>query len=68
MISFTLKEEYIQLDQLLKVCRIAENGSHAHQLVDDGVVNLNGSIETRRRAKVRKGDVVKVLGEVINIT
>jgi ribosome-associated protein len=67
MISFTIQDDYIQLDQLLKVCKIAENGSHAHQLVDDGVVNLNGSIETRRRAKVRKGDIVKVLGEVIKV-
>ena len=67
MIPFHLKDEYIQLDQLLKVCRVAENGSHAHQLVDEGVVTLNGNMETRRRAKIRKGDIVQAIGIEIRI-
>ncbi len=64
---FHLKDEFIQLDQLLKACRIAVNGSHAHQLVDDRVVKLNGKTEIRRRAKIRKGDIVEVLGDEIKI-
>lgn len=60
MKTFQLKDDFIQLDQLLKVCRFAENGSHAHQLVDEGMVRLNGSIEKRRRAKIRRGDLVEI--------
>ena len=62
MKTFTLKEEYIQLDQLLKALKIANSGGTAHMLVDDGLVKVNGFVESRRRAKIRVGDIVEVSG------
>ncbi len=32
-------------------------------LVDEGLVLVNGSVESRRRYKVRKGDIIVVEGE-----
>ena len=60
--SFTLESEYIELIKLLKLMNIAESGSHAKFLVEEGEVRLNGQQEFRKRAKLRKEDVVEVTG------
>lgn len=58
--KFKIEGEYIELIQLLKATGIAETGGHAKQLVDDGAVKMNGAIESRKRAKLRPGDVVEI--------
>ncbi len=67
METFALKEEYIQLDQLLKACKIVSSGGVAHQFVDDGLVKVNKFVEKRRRAKIRVGDIVEVSDKIITI-
>ncbi len=67
MREFQLTAEYIELIKLLKLLRIAETGGHAKSMVDEGEVTLNGVQEFRKRAKLRDGDKVEVLGEVIQI-
>ncbi len=65
MIKFEVTEEYIELIKLLKVLQIAESGAMAKALVDNEEVLRNGEIETRKRAKIRKGETIQVLGETI---
>ena len=60
-------EEYIELIKLLKVMRVSESGGQAKLMVDDGIVYLNGVQESRKRAKLRSGDVVDVLDFKIQI-
>ncbi len=67
MKEFKLQEEYIELIRLLKYMRLAETGGHANLMVDEGLVKLNGSVEYRKRAKLRKGDVVEAEGHIIKI-
>ena len=67
MREFKLSSEYIELVKLLKLLRIAESGGHAKIMVEDGEVFLNGKQEFRKRAKLRTGDRIKVLGEEILI-
>jgi ribosome-associated protein len=67
MREFQLKSEYIELLKLLKLLGFAETGGHAKILVEDGEVFLNGQPEFRKRAKLRKGDKIEVLGETIFI-
>ncbi len=67
MIEFELKEEYIELIRLLKYLRLSESGGHAKIMVDEGLVIRNGETEYRRRAKIRKGDVLEVEGKKIVI-
>jgi len=67
MKTFKIKEEYIQLDQLLKALRLANSGGMAHLMVDDGLVKVNGFMETRRRAKIRAGDIVDVEGVKVKV-
>ena len=65
MLEFELTEDYIELIKLLKVLQIAENGAMAKTLVENGV--RNGEPESRKRAKIRKGEVIKVLGQTIKV-
>ena len=64
-IEFNLEGEYIELLQLLKAVSIAQTGGHAKMIVDDGGVVRSGEVETRRRAKIRKGDVVEIEGQIL---
>jgi len=67
MENFILKEDYIQLDKLLKALKVVSSGGTAHMLVDDGLVKVNGFVEKRRRAKIRVGDMVEVQGMKISV-
>ena len=67
MREFKLTTEYIELVKLLKLLRIAESGGHAKIMVEEGDVFLNGVQEFRKRAKLRSGDKVEVMGEEILI-
>lgn len=67
MLEFELTEDYIELIKLLKVLQIAETGAMAKALVEDGEVIRNGEPESRKRAKIRKGEVIQVLGQTIKI-
>ncbi len=67
MLNFTLTDEYIELIKLLKVLQIAESGAMAKIMVENREVIRNGEIETRKRAKIRKGEILKVAGETIII-
>lgn len=67
MREFKLTSEYIELVKLLKLLRIAESGGHAKILVEEGEVFLNNKKEFRKRAKLRDGDQIEVLGEKILI-
>lgn len=65
MLRFEVTEEYIELIKLLKVTQIAESGAMAKAIVENEEVRRNGEIETRKRAKIRKGETIEVLGETI---
>lgn len=60
MQTFILESEYIPLIQLLKVTRIAQSGGEAQMLVEEGLVKVNGNLESRKRAKLRPGDIVEL--------
>lgn len=65
--KFKLEDEYIQLQNVLKVCTIVDSGAMAKNIIQDGLVKVNGEVETRRGKKIRQGDVVTVFDESIEI-
>ena len=62
-----LREEYIKLGQALKAAGLVESGVDAKFVIQDGLVKVNGSIETQRGKKLVAGDVVEFDGEQIKI-
>jgi ribosome-associated protein len=59
--------EYIQLLQLIKVKRWMNTGGEGKYLVDEGLIKLNGQVETRYRAKLKPGDVIEYDGQQLKI-
>ena len=50
--------EFIELNKLLKLLRMVGSGGEANSRIENGEVNVNGIVETRKRNKLRAGDVV----------
>ena len=65
MIQFEITDDYIELIKLLKATQVAESGAMAKIFVENNEVIRNGELETRKRAKIRKGETIEVLGEII---
>jgi len=55
-------DEFIKLDQFLKVQQLVMSGGEAKHLIQSGEVMVNGEEETRRGRKLHHGDVVSVDG------
>ncbi|SEG31145.1 ribosome-associated protein [Sphingobacterium lactis] len=67
MQTFTLKGEFIQLIQLLKVMNWVEHGAMAQWAVEEGLVKYNGEVDYRKRLKVKVGDMVEFDGNKVKI-
>ena len=61
-ITFEVKGEFIELCNLLKLAGIANSGGQGKLMVSDGIVQVDGAIETRRTAKIRAGQTVECMG------
>lgn len=62
------KHDFIELNKLMKFTQLASSGGEANNLIGEGNVTVNGSIETQKRKKIRKGDVVEFNGEVVEVS
>lgn len=67
MEKIKLREEFIKLGQVLKAAGLVESGVEAKEVIQDGLVQVNGEIDTRRGRKLYDGDVVFFDGEEIQI-
>lgn len=56
--------EFIKLDSFLKFANAVATGGEAKQIVQDGLVKVNGETCTMRGKKIRPGDVVEVDGQL----
>ena len=56
------QEDTIDLQDWLKLEGWVQTGGEAKFVVQGGQVTLNGTLETRRRKKLREGDVVMFEG------
>lgn len=59
MIEFELTGDYIPLIQLLKATNLVSTGGEAQIVVTEGLVKYNGTVDYRKRLKVKKGDVIE---------
>lgn len=65
--TFELRGEFIELCNLLKLAGIANSGGQGKLMVSDGIVKVDGQIETRRTAKIRAGQMVECLEQTIQV-
>ncbi len=57
--EFKINGEFIELCNLLKLTGIAQSGGQGKAIVADGLVQVDGAIELRKTAKIRKGQIVE---------
>ncbi len=60
MIKYTLTDDYIELYKLIKVLDLVDSGGDAKQLISEGYVKKNNTLELRKRAKIIKGDKIQI--------
>ncbi len=64
---FELKGEHIALCDLLKLVGIADSGGQGKAMVAEGLVSVDGEIESRKTAKIRAGQTVECMGQAIQV-
>lgn len=62
-LKFELNDEYVELNQLLKLVGICDSGGAGKVLVASGAVKVDGTTELRKTCKIRAGQLV-TLGDV----
>lgn len=62
-LHFNLNDEFVELNQLLKLVGICDSGGAGKMLVASGAVAVDGKVELRKTCKIREGQVV-TLGDV----
>ena len=53
-----IRDQTIRLGQFLKLANLVETGAEAKPVIQDGLVSVNGEVETRRGRQLVMGDVV----------
>ena len=53
-----LRDEFIKLGQALKAANLVEDGVEAKYVIQDGLVTVNGEVDTRRGRKLYDGNIV----------
>ena len=58
---------FIELNKLLKFLGWCDSGAKANQAVTKELVKLNGHTETRKRCKLRSGDIITFEGNQVTV-
>ena len=62
-----ITREPVELYKILKFEGMAGTGGEAKMVISDGLVRVNGKIETRKRKKIVAGDTIEFDQEIIRI-
>ncbi|WP_062551756.1 S4 domain-containing protein YaaA [Peptoniphilus phoceensis] len=62
METIKINTEFIKLDSFLKLTNLCESGGLAKTMIKEGMVTVNGEVETRRGRKLYKGDKISFEG------
>lgn len=63
MEEIIIDTEFIKLDSLLKYAAVVQTGADAKFFISEGLVSVDGEVETRRGRKIYDGMTVKVLAD-----
>ena len=62
-----IRDEFIKLGQALKLAGLVESGVDAKMVIQDGLVKVNGRVETQRGKKLVDKDEVSFDGNTVVI-
>mgnify|MGYP000162209795 FL=1 len=67
METIKLRDDFIKLGQAIKAAGLVESGVEAKIVIQDGLVTVNGNVETQRGKKLVGGEVICYDGQEIKI-
>ncbi len=59
MKDMEITEEPIELCRILKFENLVASGGEAKHVIAEGLVKVNGEVETRKRKKIFSGDIIE---------
>lgn len=62
-----IDREPVELYKILKFENLVMSGGEAKHVITQGMVTLNGKVETRKRKKIFSGDIVEFNNEQLRI-
>lgn len=65
--TVAIRKEPIALYKFLKLANLVMSGAEAKFVVSEGMVTVNGSVETQKGKKLLAGDTVEFQGERIRV-
>ena len=65
--EFPLTGDYIELCKLLKAANVVMSGGEGKEVVAQGLVTVDGEIETRKRCKIQRGQTIDFEGNIIEV-
>jgi ribosome-associated protein len=67
MKEFSLNTDFIPLCDLMKASDMCDTGGAAKHFISEGKVTVDGQVETRKRCKIRKGQVIEFQGQQLKV-
>jgi ribosome-associated protein len=62
-----IPEQPVELYKILKFESMVASGGEAKAVIAEGLVRVNGQVETRKRKKIMAGDQIEFAGEKVRI-
>ena len=62
-----IKDSFIKLGQAMKLAGLVDEGVQAKFAIQDGLVQVNGEVETRRGRKLVPGDEFSFQGQKVTV-
>ncbi|MCQ2500585.1 MAG: RNA-binding S4 domain-containing protein [Lachnospiraceae bacterium] len=67
MQTIKIKDDFIKLGQAMKLANLVSDGVEAKFVIQDGLVTVNGEVDTRRGKKLVPGDVFAYQGQEVKV-
>ncbi len=67
MQDVTITKEPVELFKVLKFEGLVGTGGEAKIVIDEGLVNVNGQLEMRKRRKLLAGDIIEFNGHTLRL-
>ena len=62
-----INKEPVELYKILKFEALVSSGGEAKQAIANGMVIVNGAVETRKRKKIVSGDIIEFADEILQM-
>lgn len=67
MTTVYINKQAVELFKLLKFEGLVASGGEAKMVVAEGLVTVNGEVETRKRKKIYAGDEIEFAGHCMQV-